>query len=86
MQGCGAKDMLTACVCTSVTTCSVLLAVQLLLLLDDAQADTLALGQRDERLVALSDHKHVLQPASNLQSAHLASLFPADSPPFLKVP
>ena len=41
----------------------ILLSVDLPLLLQNCEADTLALWQGDEWLLTLSDDKHILQPA-----------------------
>lgn len=48
------------------------LVLSRLLLLDDAQLDSLALGERDHRLSTLADHEHVRQTSGELVTTRVS--------------
>ena len=51
---------------------SLRLVLSRLLLLDDAQLDSLSLGERDHRLSTLADHEHVRQTSGELVTTRVS--------------
>ena len=54
------------------SSASLRLVLSRLLLLDDAQLDSLALGERDHRLSTLADHEHVRQTSGELVTTRVS--------------